>query len=92
MLNTMAEVDNAMVFFNELEKQEAFLQQAVRFSKEAVSLVSSQDDKGLTYLQNVLNSQRTLFLQQDGFIESRGTAMMDLIALYKALGGWLVIE
>ena len=37
-------------------------------------------------LQNIPDSQRNLFLQQEGFIESRGAAMMDLITLYKAPG------
>ena len=87
VLEAVAEVDNSMVSFNELEKQQHYLQQAVASSKEAVSLVAIQYDKGLTDFQNVLDTQRTLFKQQDRFIESRGAAMLQLVGLYKALGG-----
>lgn len=37
--------------------------------------------------QRVLDAQRALFVQQDSYLLSRSSAVSNLIALYKALGG-----
>jgi len=42
---------------------------------------------GLTDFQNVLDAQRTLYSQQDRLAVSEGMVVLDLIRLYKAVGG-----
>ena len=46
---------------------------------------------GLTNFQNVLDSQRSLFNQQDLLAESEGLVVQNLILLNRSLGGgWQV--
>ena len=53
--------------------------------------MTTQYTAGLTDFQNVLDSQRTLFNQEDALAESEGLVVQNLIAVYKALGGgWRV--
>lgn len=52
-----------------------------------VALANIQYEQGLIDFQRVLDSQRALVLQQDTLAESRGNVALNLIALYKALGG-----
>ena len=47
----------------------------------------SSTSEGLTDFQRVLDSQRTLFSQQETLVTSRGNLAQSLIALYKAMGG-----
>jgi outer membrane protein TolC len=42
---------------------------------------------GLTDFQNVLDTERSLFEQQDQLAESEGLVTQNLIAIYRALGG-----
>ena len=37
--------------------------------------------------QRVLDSQRTLFVQQDNLVSTQGGLMQSLVAIYKAMGG-----
>jgi hypothetical protein len=46
-----------------------------------------QYQQGFTDYQRVLDTQRALVLQQDNLAESRGKVALNLIAVYKALGG-----
>ena len=46
-----------------------------------------QYQKGLIAYQPLLDSQRELVQQQDALAQSRGLVSLDLVAIYKALGG-----
>jgi hypothetical protein len=49
--------------------------------------------EGLVDYQRVLDSQRSLANQQDTWTATRGDAVINLVALYKALGGgWQIRE
>ena len=43
--------------------------------------------EGLTDFQRVLDSQRSLFLQQDSLVSTQGGLMQALVDLYTAMGG-----
>ena len=60
--------------------------------KEAVELVIVQYSSGLTDFNNVLDTQRTLFDQQDQLLACEANVVLDLIRLYKALGGGWTID
>jgi len=81
------EVDNAIDSYNKYNIRTEYLMEGVEANKEAVELVTIQYDKGLTDFQNVLNTQRSLFQQQDDLLQSETQVVVDLVALYKALGG-----
>ena len=81
------EVDNAIVSYNNYSIRTDYLTEGVEANKEAVDLVTIQYDKGLTDFQNVLDTQRSLFQQQDELLQSETQVVVELVALYKALGG-----
>jgi outer membrane protein TolC len=52
-----------------------------------VKLVKVLYTTGLTDFQNVLDSERSLFQEQDELANSQGQVTQNLIAVYRALGG-----
>jgi outer membrane protein TolC len=91
VLEAFSEVGNAVVSYNNQKERFVYLNEAVLANKEAVSLVSVQYNTGLTDFQNVLDTERSLLRQQSKLIGSEAKIMVDLIQLYKSLGGgWVV--
>ena len=87
VLRGLEDVENSMVaFVRERERRKA-LARAVSSSRRAVELVSILYRTGLTDFQNVLDSERTLFDQEDSLAESEGFVTQNLVSLYRALGG-----
>jgi outer membrane protein TolC len=56
-------------------------------AQRAVELVTINYRTGLTDFQNVLDTERSLFQQQDQLAESEGLITQNLIRVYRALGG-----
>lgn len=87
VLTAVQEVEDALsAYLHESLRLEA-LQRSTAASESSVRLVHSLYQSGLVDFQNVLDAQRTLFNQQDRLAISRGQVALDLIRLYKALGG-----
>ena len=76
-----------MVGFLFNQEQSGFLDYAVAASKRSVELASLQYSEGLVDYQRVLDTQRALTNDQDRLAELRGSVALNLVALYKALGG-----
>jgi NodT family efflux transporter outer membrane factor (OMF) lipoprotein len=87
VLRALEEVENAMVFYYQERLRRDKLVEAVEASRRSVDLVRTQYMAGLTNFQNVLDTQRSLFNQQDQLAASEGVLVQSLVALYKSLGG-----
>ena len=87
VLRALEEVQNALVAYGQEKVRRDRLQEAVNASQRAVNLVETQYLSGLTNFQNFLDSQRSLFRQQDELANSAGQVRNNLIALNRALGG-----
>jgi len=87
VLLAIEEVENAIVGFNLNTTRRDFLETATTATAEAVDLVIVQYETGLTDFNNVVTTQRDLFAQQDQLVATEAEVVMNLIALYKALGG-----
>lgn len=87
VLLAVEEVENAIVGFNLNRTRRQYLETAATATAEAVDLVLVQYENGLTDFNNVLTTQRDLFSQQDQVVAAEAEVVMNLIALYKALGG-----
>ncbi len=87
VLRALEEVQNALVAYGQERMRRDRLLEAVNASQRAVDLVETQYLSGLTNFQNFLDSQRSLFRQQDELAESAGQVRNNLIALNRALGG-----
>lgn len=87
VLLALEEVENTLAAFAREKTRQASLSRAVDATRESVSLVEQLYVDGLTNFQNVLDTERSLFAQEDAFIESQGLVTKYMISLYKALGG-----
>jgi outer membrane protein TolC len=87
VLRAAREVDDAAVAFAASRTQIKILEDAVQAAKRSLDIATIQYREGLIDFQRVLDSQRTLFSQQERLVNVRGNVTSSLIALYKALGG-----
>jgi multidrug efflux system outer membrane protein len=87
VLGAVEEVETAMAaYLQEVQRREA-LERSVVAARASVGLVDTLYRSGLTDFQNVLDTQRSQFTQEDALAESRGLVTQNLIQLYQALGG-----
>ncbi|MGD9080369.1 MAG: TolC family protein [Desulfobacterales bacterium] len=93
VLRAQQEVEDSMVGFLRSQEEAGFLKDSVKASQRSVDLSMLQYREGLVDYQRVLDSQRFLTDQQDIWTETRGDVIINLIAMYKALGGgWQIRE
>jgi len=87
VLRAAREVDDAAVGFAKAEEQIPLLTASVKAAQRSLAIASIQYREGLSDFERVLDSQRTLFGQQDLLVSTRGNLTQNLISLYKAMGG-----
>jgi len=68
------------------------LRGAVRAATDAVTISTDLYKNGLRDFNNVLDAQRSRFNYEEQMVISRGNISLDLIDLYKALGGGLAVS
>ena len=87
VLTAYQEVEDAMVAFIQTQQESQFLKEAATASKKSTEIANIQYREGAVDFQRVIDSERTLVLQQDRWTNTRGDVALNLIAMYKALGG-----
>jgi NodT family efflux transporter outer membrane factor (OMF) lipoprotein len=87
ILSALEETENALVSYSEEQARRAHLESAVKSNEEAVRLSAELYKAGLTDFLSVLDAQRALYADEDLLAQSRTAQTVNLIALYKALGG-----
>jgi NodT family efflux transporter outer membrane factor (OMF) lipoprotein len=87
VLFAFEELEGALVAYDRERVRRDRLLEAVDASGRAVDLVRTQYVSGLTNFQNLLDTQRSLFQQQDLLAESEGLVIQNLIVLNRAIGG-----
>lgn len=87
VLQAAREVDDAAVGFAKNRAQVPLLAEAVKAARRALDIANTRYREGLTDFQRVLDSQRTLFNQQERQVTNLGDVTQSVIALYKAMGG-----
>ncbi len=87
VFRAVADVEDAVVGYAQESVRIDALRRSVDAAREAVEMVDKLYRSGLTDFQNVLDSQRSLFVQQDRLAVSEGLYLQQVINLYKALGG-----
>jgi outer membrane protein TolC len=81
------EVRNAYAAYTQEYHRYKALQDAVAAARAAVDISNDLYKNGLADFNNVLDAQRSLLTLEESLTISRGNISVDLIALYKALGG-----
>jgi NodT family efflux transporter outer membrane factor (OMF) lipoprotein len=87
VLKAGREVEDALVGFVQAQQQAARLEASVREAEKSVQLVVIQFEGGITDFNRVFNAQSLLVTQQDSLAQARGAIALNLIQVYKALGG-----
>ncbi len=87
VLTALAEVENALVALSREQEAHRLLQTAVAAGQRAESLSQSQYRLGLVDFLNVLQSELALLQSRDQLVQSEERLSLDMIGLFKALGG-----
>ncbi len=81
------EVEDGMAGFLREQEAVAFAQNAVAAAQDSVNLALVQYREGAVDYQRVLDTQRSLLQSQNNLARARSLVVINLVALYKALGG-----
>jgi multidrug efflux system outer membrane protein len=93
IMTALEDVENGLVSFSKEQERSKFLAEAVRANEESVKLANERYIRGLADFLNVLDAQGALFQSEDQLVQSESSVLMNLISLYKALGGgWEIHE
>ena len=87
VIQASREAEDAMVAFNGTQAQTQILEKTVESAQRSNKLSLLRYREGFSDYQRVLDSQQALFTQQQRLVGNRGTAVLNLVGLYKALGG-----
>jgi len=87
VLSAAREVEDAMVAFLRSQDTVKFLADATRAYKSSVDLSMIQYREGLVGYQRVLDAQENLTRSEDQLTSTAGSVDLNLVAIYKALGG-----
>ncbi|MCA9264195.1 MAG: efflux transporter outer membrane subunit [Planctomycetales bacterium] len=87
ILRAVEEVENAVAAYNhELRRREA-LRRSVKAAEQSLERVLDLYREGQVDFLNVLDTQRTLFTAQNLLVASEGQVILNLVSIYRALGG-----
>jgi NodT family efflux transporter outer membrane factor (OMF) lipoprotein len=87
VLVAAGEVEDAISGFMNSRAEAVYRGESADAAKRSSDLSMLQYTEGVSLYQSVLDSNRSLASQQDAYAQVRGNIAINLIALYKALGG-----
>ena len=87
MLVAVEEVENALSAHVREQRRRAELRASVAASRRALDLATERYTGGLESFLSVLDAQRSLYAAEDLLVQSGSDTAVDVIAVYKALGG-----
>jgi NodT family efflux transporter outer membrane factor (OMF) lipoprotein len=90
VLTAMQEADNAICAYSNSVREMVAMREVCVHGRESLALSLELYKQGLSPFQNVLDAQRSLLSYESELVQSHGSSLVQLIALYKALGGgWI---
>jgi multidrug efflux system outer membrane protein len=92
ILNALKEVNDALVGYRNSDIELDIQTRQVAVLKDYLRLAELQYDEGLVEYLNVLDAQRQLFDAQLAQAQTQGKHFLNLVGLYKTLGGGWVVE
>jgi outer membrane protein TolC len=87
VIQSAREAEDAMVSFNGSQTQTDILVKTVESARRSNELSTLRYREGFSDYQRVLDSQQSLFGQQQRLTTQRGTSVLSLVDLYTSLGG-----
>jgi outer membrane protein, multidrug efflux system len=93
IISGFGDVERALIAVQLLAEQERLQGEAVATARRAYELSETQLRAGTIDITTVLNTQRTLFSEQDQLVVVRLTRLQAIVSLFQALGGgWVLPE
>jgi len=87
ILSALEDVENALAVYTGEQVRHENLAEAVNANRRAVELASELFTRGLANFLYVLDAERSLYESEDNLAQSEHTVSLNLVSLYKALGG-----
>ena len=87
VLSAIGDVEDAIVAYGNDQASRQKLVDLVEENNEAVRIAHAEYSQGLVTLLDVLDVQRNDYIAQDALAQTNQAVVLDLIALYKGLGG-----
>ncbi|PCJ96630.1 MAG: transporter [Zetaproteobacteria bacterium] len=87
VLYALEELQTSVSNFSKEEERRGYLQRAARSGREAATLARKRYEAGVDTFIEVLDAEATLLQAEDTLAQSEISTALDLIAIYKALGG-----
>jgi NodT family efflux transporter outer membrane factor (OMF) lipoprotein len=87
VLASFEDVENALTAYAREQTRRQSLADAVQANQQALEMANQLYRNGLADFLRVLDSERSLYESQDALTQSERTVILNLIKLYKALGG-----
>lgn len=87
VLVALEDTENALTAYAKEQVRRESLNQSVEANQQALELSTQLYKSGLTDFVRVLDSESSLYTAQDALVQSDQTVSLDLVQLYKALGG-----
>ncbi|MGH9593425.1 MAG: efflux transporter outer membrane subunit, partial [Bryobacteraceae bacterium] len=87
LLVALEDVETALTAYAKEQVRREALSQSVAASQQALELSTQLYKSGLADFLHVLDSERSLYAAQDALVQSDQSVSLNLVQLYKALGG-----
>jgi outer membrane protein, multidrug efflux system len=87
VLNSMQEAENAIVGYAQEQNRHGALAEEVAENRRSLEMAKGLYTEGRTDYLDVLDAERSLYESEDELAVSDQAVSVDLVALYKALGG-----
>ena len=87
VLNAMEDVENSLTAYAKEQTRRESLVTAAEASQQALDISQQLYQNGLVDFLRVLDAQRSLYANQEALVLSDRDVALDLVALYKAMGG-----
>ena len=87
VLAALHEVENALIAYSTEQNRRASFEVAVAQNRDALTLSRARYASGITNFLDVLDAERNLQQTELSLADSTATVSIDLVALFKALGG-----
>ncbi|HLG87364.1 MAG TPA: efflux transporter outer membrane subunit [Alphaproteobacteria bacterium] len=87
VLSAYQDAENALVAYNQEQERAASLRKSRDLNRDALALARSRYQSGLVDFLTVLDAERNLYQAETAFTDSNEGTLVDLVAVYKALGG-----
>lgn len=87
ILQALADVESSLVRYHKKRVETKELQASYKKLKSVLRLVKLQYRDGKISLLNVLDVERQLYQIHDQYVQSKGQDTINLVSLYKSLGG-----